>query len=132
MKIIVKHSKYNRESGAYIGSASVAEVNIAELLPFATENECLEYAYRWTNNVMGSWSIKEQYLPTRKGEPALNGDYNDDVTVLAPRPDGMGLRSTMVGDCMIVIGESDEIGMQGSERYYEVRPAGFEMKFLKG
>ena len=132
MKIIVKHSKYNRESGAYIGSTSVAEVNIAELLPFANENECLEYAYRWTNNVMGSWSIKEQYLPTRKGEPALNGDYNDDVTVLAPRPDGMGQRSTMMGDHMIVIGESDEIGMQGSERYYEVCPAGFEMKFLKG
>ena len=132
MKIIIKHSKYNRESGVWIGSNSVAEVNIAEMSAFANENECLEYAYRWTNNVMGSWSIKEQYLPTRKGEPALNGDYNDDVTVLAPRPDGMGLRSTMVGDCMIVIGESDEIGMQGSERYYEVRPAGFEMKFLKG
>ena len=132
MKIIVKHSKYNRESGAKIGSDSVAEVNITEMSDFANENECLEYAYRWTNNVMGSWSIKEQYLPTRKGEPALNGDYNDDVTVLASRPDGMGQRSTMVGDCMIVIGESDEIGMQGSERYYEVRPAGFEMKFLKG
>ena len=22
----------------------------------------LEYAYRWTNNVMGSWSIKEKFL----------------------------------------------------------------------
>ena len=132
MKIIVKHSKYNRESGAKIGSDSVAEVNITEMSDFANENECLEYAYRWTNNVMGSWSIKEQYLPTRKGEPALNGDYNDDVTVLASRPDGMGQRSTMLGDCMIVIGESDEIGMQGSERYYEVCAAGFKMKCLKG
>jgi|TARA_R110000803_G_C11725893_1_gene288925 hypothetical protein len=132
MKILVKHTKYNRESGAIIGYTDVAEVNIAEVAAFADENECLEYAYRWTNNVMGSWSIKEQYLPTRKGEPALNGDYNKDVTVLAPRPDGMGQRSTMMGDHMIVIGESDEIGMQGSERYYEVCAAGFKMKCLKG
>ena len=132
MKIIVKHSKYNRESGVWIGSNSVAEVNIAEMSAFANENECLEYAYRWTNNVMGSWSIKEKSFPDPANGDRINGDYNDDVTVLAPRPDGMGQRSTMVGDCMIVIGESDEIGMQGSERYYEVCPAGFEMKFLKG
>ena len=132
MKIIVKHTKYNRDSGAKIGSADVAEVNITELLPFATENECLEYAYRWTNNVMGSWSIKKTSFPDPANGDRINGDYNDDVTVLAPRPDGMGQRSTMVGDSMVVIGESEEIGMQGSKRYYEVRPAGFEMKFFKG
>tara|TARA_R100001369_G_scaffold15030_1_gene29746 strand:+ start:102 stop:500 length:399 start_codon:yes stop_codon:yes gene_type:complete len=132
MKILVMHTKYNRESGAIIGSTDVAEVNIAEMSDFANENECLEYAYRWTNNVMGSWSIKEKSFPDPANGDRINGDYNNDVTVLAPRPDGMGQRSTMMGDHMIVIGESDQIGMQGSERYYEVCAAGFKMKSFKG
>jgi len=132
MKILVMHTKYNRESGAIIGSTNVAEVNIAEMSDFANENECLEYAYRWTNNVMGSWSIKEKSFPDPANGDRINGDYNNDVTVLAPRPDGMGQRSTMMGDHMIVIGESDQIGMQGSERYYEVCAAGFKMKSFKG
>jgi len=132
MKILVMHTKYNRESGAIIGSTDVAEVNIAEMSDFANENECLEYAYRWTNNVMGSWSIKEKSFPDPANGDRINGDYNNDVTVLAPRPDGMGQRSTMMGDHMIVIGESDQIGMQGSERYYELCAAGFKMKSIKG
>jgi len=132
MKILVMHTKYNRESGAIIGSTDVAEVNIAEMSDFANENECLEYAYRWTNNVMGSWSIKEKSFPDPANGDRINGDYNNDVTVLAPRSDGMGQRSTMMGDHMIVIGESDQIGMQGSERYYEVCAAGFKMKSFKG
>jgi len=132
MKILVKHTKYNRDSGVIIGYTDVAEVNIAEMADFANENECLEYAYRWTNNVMGSWSIKKTSFPDPANGDRINGDYNEDVTVLAPRPDGMGQRSTMMGDVMVAIGESDEIGMQGSKRYYEVCADGFKMKFLKG
>lgn len=65
-------------------------------------DDALEYAFRWTNNVMGSWSIKEQYLGDE-----VNGDYNDDVTVMAPLhkdADGRewGLRSTSVGDQMLM------------------------------
>ena len=37
----------------------------------------LEYAWRWTNNVDGSWSRRD--LPD-------NGDENPDVTVIAPLP----------------------------------------------
>tara|TARA_R110001606_G_scaffold48547_1_gene123225 strand:+ start:844 stop:1242 length:399 start_codon:yes stop_codon:yes gene_type:complete len=132
MKILVKHTKYNRDSGVIIGYTDVAEVNIAEMADFANENECLEYAYRWTNNVMGSWSIKKTSFPDPANGDRINGDYNEDVTVLAPRPDGMGQRSTMMGDIIVAIGESDEIGMQGSERHYEVCADGFKMKFLKG
>jgi hypothetical protein len=77
---------------------TVAFVEVGE----RTGEDALEYAYRWTNNVMGSWSIKEQYL----GDEA-NGDYNDDVTVMAPLhkdDDGRewGLRSTSVGDQMLM------------------------------
>ena len=62
--------------------------------PETTVQEALEYAFRWTNNIHGSWSIPE------------NPDYNDRVTVHAPLPvhDGrtFGLRSSMVGDTFIV------------------------------
>ena len=37
--------------------------------------EAMEYAYRWTNNVMGSWSIKKVF---EDGE--TNGDFNPNVT----------------------------------------------------
>ena len=53
-----------------------------------------EYAYRYTNNVDGSWSMK------------IGEDANDDVEVLAPliqhKGKAYGLRSTSVGDVMIV------------------------------
>ncbi len=56
--------------------------------------EATEYAYRYTNNVDGSWSMK------------IGADANDDVEVLAPliqhKGKAYGLRSTSVGDVMIV------------------------------
>ena len=55
-----------------------------------TLNEKLEYAYRWTQNIMDSWSLK------------MPQDGNDDVTVMGEIVDGMGLRSTSVGDQMLV------------------------------
>ena len=77
---------------------TVAFVEVGE----RTGEDALEYAYRWTNNVMGSWSIKEQYLGDE-----VNGDYNDDVTVMAPLHTDeygkqWGLRSTSVGDQMLM------------------------------
>ena len=64
--------------------------------------EKLEYAYRWTQNIMDSWSLK---LPM---------DGNDDVTVMGEIVDGLGLRSTSVGDQILV----------GTEKYV-VAPMGF-------
>ena len=77
---------------------TVAFVEVGE----RTGTEALEYAYRWTNNVMGSWSIKEKMI----GEH-VNGDYNEDVTVMAPLTvdkDGKewGHRSTSMGDQMLL------------------------------
>ena len=54
------------------------------------EKAALEYAYRWTQNIMDSWSLK------------MENDGNDDVEVVGELPvvDGKtyGLRSSMVGD----------------------------------
>ena len=71
--------------------------------------EALEYAYRWTNNVMGSWSIKEKNLDGF----GKNGDYNPDVTVMAPLVDGMGLRSTSMGDQMLFEGKKYKVEIMG-------------------
>ena len=80
--------------------------------PSMSLSEKLEYAYRWTNNVMGSWSIKKEFFDD--GEP--NGDFNPNVKVMAPLHEGgMGLRSTSVGDQMLV----------GNKKYV-VAPLGFE------
>ena len=68
-----------------------------------TLDEKLEYAYRWTQNIMDSWSLK---LPM---------DGNDDVTVMGEIVDGMGLRSTSVGDQMLVGTTKYKVAMCGFE-----------------
>ena len=68
----------------------------------------LEYAYRWTQNIMDSWSMK------------MPQDGNDAVTVVKPlhkdeQGKAWGHRSTSVGDYMRVGGE-----------LYRVAGCGFE------
>ena len=65
--------------------------------------EALEYAYRWTQNIMDSWSLK------------MPEDGNDDVTVMGEIVNGMGIRSTSMGDHMLL----------GTTKY-KVAPVGFE------
>ena len=67
-----------------------------------TLSEKLEYAYRWTQNIFDSWSLK------------MPEDGNDDVIVMGDISDGYGLRSTSVGDQVLV----------GTEKYV-VAPMGF-------
>ena len=89
------------EAGAALVGAYVVKVD-----------EALEYAYRWTNNVMGSWSIKKETFDD--GE--TNGDYNENVTVMAPLHEGgMGLRSTSMGDQMLLGTTKYEVAMCGFE-----------------
>lgn len=72
-----------------------------------TDNEmaALEYAYRWTNNIEGSWSMK------------IGADANDNVTVTAPLPvhesRTYGLRSTSMFDRMVVNGKTYKVAMVG-------------------
>ena len=97
MKVTVVHKAFEDQP------VIVAEVKAPEDMEV---DDALEYAYRWTNNLAGSWS--------RKNVPN-NGDENSNVTVLAPREDGMGLRSTSMGDLMMI---EDDI--------YKVAGCGFE------
>ena len=67
--------------------STVAFVNVKEDMSLI---EKLEYAYRWTQNIFDSWSLK------------MPEDGNDDVTVMGDISSGMGLRSTSVGDQVLV------------------------------
>ena len=101
MKIIVKHMEMNRETGDVEGFTPVAAVDAWQ---FNDVNEALEYAWRYTNNVMGSWSLK------------IGEDANDDVEVLVKREDGMGLRSSMMGDRFEVDGVDYRVALAGFKR----------------
>ena len=101
MKIIVKHMEMNRETGDVEGFTPVAAVDAWQ---FNDVNEALEYAWRYTNNVMGSWSLK------------IGEDANDDVEVLVKREDGMGLRSSMMGDRFEVDGVDYRVAMAGFKK----------------
>ena len=91
---------------------TVAMVEVGE----RTGTEALEYAYRWTNNVEGSWSLGVREF--EDGES--NGDFNPAVTVVGPmhvdeNGKTWGLRSTSVGDHMLM----------GTEKYV-VASLGFD------
>ena len=79
---------------------TVAFVNVPD--EFSAEM-ALEYAYKRTNNIMGSQSKPQVF--EFNGEVIENEDFSEDVTVMAPLPveDGVefGLRSTSVGDQML-------------------------------
>ena len=107
MKVSVIHSAFGDTPHV------VAFVDVPE---GTKDMDALEYAYRWTNNVMGSWSIKKEVF--EDGE--TNGDFNPNVTVMAPlhvddSGKEWGLRSTSVGDQMLL----------GTKKY-EVASFGFE------
>jgi len=75
---------------------TVAMVEVGE----RTGNDALEYAYFRTQNLHGSWS--KGPVIEWDGQEHDNGDYSEDVTVMAALEtvDGKtyGLRSTSVGD----------------------------------
>ena len=103
MKVVVQHIDQDVDTGEVRGFIDVAEVNV-----WHTEDvdAALEYAYRYTNNVDGSWSMK------------IGADANDDVTVLAPlhvTADGrtMGLRSTSMFDRLVLNGKTYRVSMVG-------------------
>ena len=102
MKVTVQHIEQDRNTGAVVGFTDVAEVNV-----WHTEDTdaALEYAYRYTNNVDGSWSMK------------IGSDANNDVTVLASLPVAngrtYGLRSTSMFDRLVLNGKTYKVDMMG-------------------
>ena len=95
----------NEITGAVEGYTPVAVVDASHIPQVDGDvSEALEYAWRYTNNVMGSWSLK------------IGEDANDDVTVLVEREDGMGLRSSMMGDRFEVDGVDYRVAMAGFKK----------------
>jgi len=101
LKITVNHADFDRQTGEVLGYTPVA---IVDAYAFNKVEEALEYAWRYTNNVMGSWSLK------------IGEDANDDVTVLQQREDGMGLRSSMMGDRFEVDGVDYRVAIAGFKK----------------
>ena len=97
----------NEMTGEVEGYTPVAVVNVPEEHS-SVRIAALEYAYRWTNNIMGSWSIQEEVI-----NGCENGDLNHWVTVLVKREDGMGLRSSMMGDRFEVDGIDYRVALAG-------------------
>ena len=94
--VAVIHTKFEGEP------STVAFVKVPEDAETITDK--LEYAYKWTNNIHGSWSLK------------IGNDANPNVTVIGDIKDGtLGIRSTSVGDQMLL----------GTEKYVVAR-MGFE------
>ena len=115
MKIIVKHAQFEPQSGKVLGYTPVAEVNVpVEISSSSPIDDCLEYAWRYTNNVDGSWSLK------------IGDDANDNVTVLEDlsiskrtgKP--MGVRSSMTGDRLDVDGDEYKVAMFGFKKVQKV------------
>ena len=128
MKITVQHANRNRETGNIEEFTPVAVVQIpVELSAFGTTDDCLEYAYRWTNNIEGSWSSEFSIITIADGSQHINGDFNKDVTVLERREDGLGLRSTMAFDRFIIDAQrEDGTVLSGYSQAFECAFVGFK------
>jgi len=105
MKVTVLHMDRNEMTGDTEGFTPVAVVNAFDIDDI---DQALEYAYRWTNNITGSWSIQEETIGDYE-----NHDLNHYVTVLVKREDGLGLRSTSMFDRMEIGGIVYEVAMCG-------------------
>ena len=97
MKVSVIHRAFEESSRL------VAFVDAPDNL---SVEEALEYAFEKTNNIRGSWSREAEF--EFRGERVENLDFCENVTVMADLPvskrtgEVMGLRSTSMGDRMIV------------------------------
>lgn len=120
MKVTVYHQKFNEITGRPVVENgipmfdAVAEVEAPE---GQGGHDALEYAYRWTNNIAGSWSLGK----THYDDGSENGDYNPNVKVLLPNPvyNGrvFGQRSSMVGDVFAVGNQTFVVAAFGFEPY---------------
>jgi len=97
-QIEVHHKNINRD-GDKVDFVHAADVFVD--FPVADVDEALEYAYRWTQNIEGSWS-RDKILE----DGSENLDWCEDVTSVQPlhEIDGKtyGLQSTSMGDRLVV------------------------------
>lgn len=119
MKVVVFHKEhYDAFDDTYNPEAKMVRVAVVDAPEELSEIDALEYAYRWTNNIAGSWSKG----PISFGEP--NGDYNERVEFVGtPHPEGYGHRSTSMGDVMYANGSKFVVAMMGFDRVDEEEAA---------
>ena len=109
MQIVVLHNDSHRNTWDAVAAVTFDgdDINIG-----------LDYAYRWTNNLDGSWSQGEDI--SYDGLLYDNPDFNPNVKVLAPLPTHLGRtyghRSSMVGDMMVVDGVGYKVASFGFEK----------------
>lgn len=110
MEVMVVHAAFE----------DVAKIVAIVDIPVEIEDdiEALEYAYRWTQNLHGSWSRSE----TVEGQK--NDDFNWRVKRIGDLPthlgETLGMRSTSVRDYMSVVTKMGEV------RRYRVAGVGFD------
>lgn len=101
MKVAIFH-KGHRDTNE---SVHVANIKAEDEWTF---EDMLEYAWRWTNNVAGSWSRG----PYFEDGVTANGDFNPNTEVLVPLPvysgKTYGHRSSMVGDIFVIRTDDDK------------------------
>lgn len=107
--IVLYRNHLSRESRTSDTYEAVALVTIPDDGRKHTIDDMLEYAYRWTQNVQGSWSMK------------IGPDANDYVKLLSGVHQGddgkqYGLKSTSMYDRMILDGELYEVESFGFRR----------------
>ena len=123
MKVDVFHADFDDTgpTGTFT-KVAVVTADPVSASPVTTESEALDYAYRWTNNLEGSWSKKVAWLYDSSNKMFENGDFNVDVEVVAPLPkvDGkvFGLRSSMMGDKFVVNGKEFAVATFGFDEIY--------------
>lgn len=109
MQIVVLHTDRETNKQEAVAAVTFEGTDI---------NAGLEYAYRWTNNLDGSWSQGEEI--SYDGLLYENPDFNPNVKVLAPLPNHLGrtygIRSSSVGDIMIVDGETYKVASFGFDK----------------
>jgi hypothetical protein len=86
-------------------------------------DRALEYAFRWTQNLDGSWSQGERIESWQdKGFMEDNMDFNPNVTVVAPLPTHCGRtyghRSSSVGDIFVIDGHFYAVASFGFEKVH--------------
>ena len=123
MKVDVFHADFDDTgpTGTFT-KVAVVTADPVSASPVTTESEALDYAYRWTNTLEGSWSKKVAWLYDSSNKMFDNGDFNVDVEVVAPLPkvDGkvFGLRSSMMGDKFVINGKEFAVATFGFDEVY--------------
>ena len=117
MDAFVIHVERDRNINDAVAKVELVGFNSIITKPIFNNSDC-SYCYRWTQNISGSWSMKEDW------PDGNNEDANDDVTFLGKyvtTEDGreLGARSTDVDDLIVLVGTKTAV-------VYKVASVGFE------